>query len=129
MDFVFQISSIALIGAVLAVVLKYNKPPMAVLLGIAVGVIIFLLVIGKVGAIIDILKQLSDRADISSFYLGTLLKIIGIAYIADFIAQICRDAEQGAIAVKVELAAKVMVLMLALPIVVAVLQALLRLIP
>ena len=129
MDFVFQICSIALIGAILAVVLKYKKPPMAMLLGIAVGVTIFLLVIGKVGAIIDILRQLSERADISSFYLSTLLKIIGIAYIADFIAQICRDAEQGAIAVKVELAAKVMVLMLALPIVVAVLQALLRLIP
>jgi len=129
MDFVFQISSIALIGAILAVVLKYKKPPMAMLLGIAVGVTIFLLVIGKVGAIIDILRQLSERADISSFYLGTLLKIIGIAYIADFIAQICRDAEQGAIAVKVELAAKVMVLVLAVPIVVAVLQSLLRLIP
>jgi stage III sporulation protein AD len=129
MEFIFQVTSIALVGTVLAVVLKYKKPPMAMLLGIAVGVIIFLLVIGRIGAIIDVLRQLSERADISSIYLGTLLKIIGIAYIADFIAQICRDAEQGAIAVKVELAAKVMVLMLALPIVVAVLQALLRLIP
>ncbi len=126
---ILQISGIALTGAVLAVVLKQKAPPMAVLLSVAVGVIIFLLVLGKIGAIVDILRQLSERADISSIYLGTLLKIIGIAYIADFIAQICRDADQGAFATKVELAAKIMVLVLAVPIVVAVLQALLRLVP
>ncbi len=126
---ILQISGIALTGAVLAVVLKQKSPPMAVLLSIAVGVIIFLLVLGKIGAIVDILQQLSERADISTIYLGTLLKIIGIAYIADFIAQICRDADQGAFATKVEMAAKIMVLVLAVPIVVAVLQALLRLVP
>lgn len=126
---ILQVSGVALTGAILAVVIKYRKPPMAMMLSIAVGVIIFLLVISKIGAIVDVLQQLSERADISSVYLSTLLKIIGIAYIAEFIAQICRDAEQDAIALKVELAAKVMVLILAMPIVVAVLQALLRLIP
>ncbi len=126
---ILQISGIALTGAVLAVVLKQKSPPMAVLLSIAVGVVIFLMVLGKIGAIVDILRQLSERADISSIYLGTLLKIIGIAYIADFVAQVCRDADQGAFATKVELAAKIMVLMLAVPIIVAVLQALLRLVP
>lgn len=126
---ILQISGIALTGAVLAVVIKQQKPPLAMLLSICVGVIIFLLVLSKVGAIVEVLSQLAGQANISSVYLGTLLKIIGIAYIADFIAQICRDADQGALAVKVELAAKVLVLVLAVPIVVAVLQALLRLIP
>lgn len=126
---ILQISGIALTGAALAVVLKYQKPPLAMLLSIFVGVTIFLLVLSKVGAIVEVLRQLANQANISSVYLGTLLKIIGIAYIADFIAQICRDADQGAIAIKVELAAKVMVLVLAVPIVVAVLQSLLRLIP
>ncbi len=126
---ILQVSGIALTGAVLAVILKYNKPPLAMLLGIFVGVTIFLLVLGKIGSILEVLRQLAAQADISSVYLGTLLKIIGIAYIADFIAQICRDADQGAIAIKVELAAKIMVLVLAVPIVVAVLQSLLRLIP
>lgn len=126
---ILQISGIALTGAVLAVVLKQKSPPMAMLLSITVGVIIFLLVLGKIGAIVDILQQLAERADISTLYMGTLLKIIGIAYIADFIAQICRDADQGAFATKIELAAKIMVLVLAVPIVAAVLQALLRLVP
>lgn len=129
MDFILQVASIALVGTVLAVLLKHQQPSLAVLLGVVVGVVIFLLVISKIGAIVDILRQLAAQAQISSLYLGILLKIIGIAYIADFIAQVCRDAEQGAMAVKVELAAKVAVLMLALPIVMAVLQALLRLLP
>lgn len=126
---ILQISGIAISGAVLAVVLKYQKPPLAMLLSIFVGMTIFLLVLSKIGAIIDVLRQLANQANINSVYMATLLKIIGIAYIADFIAQICRDADQGAIALKVELAAKVMVLVLAVPIIVAVLQALLRLIP
>ncbi|MCG8401260.1 MAG: stage III sporulation protein AD [Firmicutes bacterium] len=126
---ILQISGIAISGAVLAVVLKYQKPPLAMLLSIFVGMTIFLLILSKIGAIIDVLRQLANQANINSVYMATLLKIIGIAYIADFIAQICRDADQGAIALKVELAAKVMVLVLAVPIIVAVLQALLRLIP
>ncbi|MHB8157554.1 MAG: stage III sporulation protein AD, partial [Desulfocucumaceae bacterium] len=60
---------------------------------------------------------------------GTILKIVGIAYIADFGAQICRDAGEGAVASKIEFAAKIMVLVLAVPIVVAVLNSLLKIVP
>jgi len=99
------------------------------LLSITVGAVIFLMVLGKIGAVIDILKQLAGRAQISDIYLGTILKIVAIAYIADFGAQICRDAGEGAVASKIEFAAKILVLVLAVPIVVAVLEALLKLVP
>lgn len=126
---IFQVVGLAIVAAVMGIMLRQSKPEMAVLLSIVVGTVIFLMVLGKIGAVLDILKQLAGRAEISNIYLGTILKIVAIAYIADFGAQICRDAGEGAVAVKIEFAAKILVLVLAVPIVVAVLQALLKLVP
>lgn len=126
---VLQIVAIGLIATVLIVVVKSQRPEMAVLLSVAAGVILFLLVLGKIGSIMDVVKDLAARAGLSMAYLGTILKIIGIAYIAEFGAQICRDAGEGAVASKVEFAAKILIMVLAVPIVVAVLQSLLRLLP
>lgn len=124
-----QIVGLGLVAAVLAVVLRHNKPEMAMFLSIALGVIIFAVMLAKIGSVLDVLKELSARADLSMVYLGTILKIVGIAYIADFGAQICRDAGEGAVASKIEFAAKILVLVLAMPVVVAVLDSLLKVVP
>ena len=126
---VLQIVAFGLIATVLIVVVKSQRPELAVLLSVAAGVILFLMVLGKIGAIMDVIKDLASRSGISMVYLGTILKIIGIAYIAEFGAQICRDAGEGAVATKIEFAAKILIMVLAVPIVVAVLQALLKLVP
>jgi len=123
---ILQIVGLGVVAAVLAVVLRQMRPEAALLLSIGVGVILFLMVLGKVGAVINVFKDLSARANISTVYLGTILKIVGIAYIADFGAQICRDAGEGAVAAKIEFAAKVLILVMAVPIVIAVLQALFK---
>lgn len=126
---IMQVVGLGLVAAVLAVVLRHNKPEMAMFLSIAVGIIIFVVLLGKIGAVLDVLRELSARANLSMVYLGTILKIVGIAYIADFGAQICRDAGEGAVASKIEFAAKILVLVLAVPIVVAVLNSLIRVVP
>jgi len=126
---IMQIVAIGLIATVLIVVVKSQRPELGVLLSVAAGVILFLLVLSKIGSIMDIIKDLTARAEISMVYLGTILKIIGIAYIAEFGAQICRDAGESAVATKIEFAAKIMIMVLAVPIIVAVLQLLLKLVP
>lgn len=124
-----QIVGLGLVAAVLAVVLRHNKPEMAMFLSIALGIIIFVVMLAKIGSVLEVLKDLSARANLSMVYLGTILKIVGIAYIADFGAQICRDAGEGAVASKIEFAAKILVLVLAVPVVVAVLNSLLKVVP
>lgn len=126
---IMQVVGLGLLASVLAVVLRNNRPEMAMFLSIAVGIMIFAAMLGKIGSVIDVLRDLSSRANLSMVYLGTILKIVGIAYIADFGAQICRDAGEGAVASKIEFAAKILVLVLAVPIVVAVLNSLLRVVP
>ncbi len=126
---IMQIVGIGIVAAVLAVTIRQSKPEIAVTVSVAAGIMIFFLVLGKIGAVIDVLKELAERADLHAIYLATILKILAIAYIAEFGAQICRDAGEGALAVKIEFAAKVLVLILAVPILAAVLQALLKLVP
>ena len=75
------------------------------------------------------MQELARRAQINMFYMTTVLKIMGIAYLAEFGAQICKDAGEGSIATKIELAAKILVMVLALPIIMAILESVLRLIP
>lgn len=124
-----QVVGLGLVVAVLAVILRGSKPEMAVLLSISAGIIIFLAMIGRINSVLEVIKDLSARANLSMVYLGTILKIVGIAYVADFGAQICRDAGEGAVASKIEFAAKIIVLVMAVPIVVAVLNSLLKVVP
>lgn len=124
---IIQVVGFALIAAVLGVVLRREKPELAVLVGVAAGAVIFLAMIGRIGVAVEVFDRIAVRAGLNFVYLDTVLKIVGIAYIADFGAQMCRDAGEGALAVKVEFAAKVLILMMALPIIVGLLDLLLKL--
>lgn len=126
---IMQVVGIGLIGAVLAVFVKERNKEIAILVSMITGIIIFLFAVSKIGAILEVLEELASRANVNMFYLTTVLKIIGIAYIAEFGAQICKDAGEGSIASKIEMAAKILIMVLALPIFVAILESILRLIP
>jgi stage III sporulation protein AD len=126
---ILQVVGLGFIAVVLLTVLKQQRPEIAILLSIAAGVVIFLMMLGKISSIISVLEELARSAEVNSFYMTTILKIIGIAYIGDFGAQICRDAGEGAIASKVEFAAKVLVLIIALPVAVGLLETIIGLLP
>lgn len=126
---IWQIVGLALIVAVVGVVLKQFRKEIALQLTILTGTIIFVLILGKIKIIVDLLQNLADQANISSYYLLIVLKIVGVAYLAEFGADICRDADEKALATKIEIAAKVAVLVLAIPIIVAILESLMRLVP
>lgn len=124
-----QIVAFALIAAFLAVVLRERKPIFSMMIATVAGVLIFLRVAGYLSSILDFLADMTLRANISLIYLNTLLKIIGIAYIAEFGAQICRDAGESVIAGKVEFAGKLLIMVMALPLLAAVLETILKFIP
>jgi stage III sporulation protein AD len=126
---IIQIVAFALIAAFLAVVLRERKPIYAMLIATTAGVIIFLRVATYLGAVLQYLSDMTLQANISLVYLNTLLKIIGIAYIAEFGSQICKDAGEGVIASKVEFAAKLLILVMAMPLLSAVLETILKFVP
>lgn len=126
---IWQIVGLALIVTVISVVLKQIRPEIALQLTILTGASIFLLILSKIKVIVELLQTLADQANISSYYLLIILKIVGVAYLAEFGAQICRDAGENSLATKIELAAKVGVIVLAIPIIVAITESLVRLVP
>lgn len=101
----------------------------AFLLTVFVGVIIFIFLVDEITKIIEMLESIARNANINMVYLQTILKIIGIAYIAEFGAQIAKDAGQAAIATKIELAGKILILVMAIPILTAVIEMVLALLP
>ncbi|UNC92554.1 stage III sporulation protein AD [Candidatus Contubernalis alkaliaceticus] len=126
---IIQVVALGLLAAVFILILRESKPELAIFLSIAVGVIIFLSMMNYISSVLYILEELTIRADINLLYLNTLLKIIGIAYIAEFGAQVCRDAGEGTTASKIEFAGKIIILFLAIPLVVVVLETIISLIP
>lgn len=126
---IIAIVGIAMIVTVFAVLLREERPEMALLLALAFGIMIFVLVLDKVGVIIDLFRELASKGEVDQLYLLSLFKILGIAYVAEFGAQICRDAGEGTIASKIEMAGKILILLLAIPIITAVLEIVVRLLP
>lgn len=126
---IIQIVGLGLIATVLTLILKDQKPMFAFILAMFTGVMIFLFLIGKISEVIRVLERLATEGGINLIYLKTILKIIGIAYIAEFGAQITRDAGQGAIASKIELAGKILIMVMAIPIITVIIETVVNLIP
>ncbi|WP_235714599.1 stage III sporulation protein AD [Neobacillus dielmonensis] len=126
---ILKIVGIALIATFLSLIVKEQKPNLAFLLIVFVGCSIFLFLVDKIYEIIHMLERLALNAKVNMVYVETILKIIGIAYIAEFAVQITKDAGQGAIASKIELAGKIIILAMAIPILTVLIETIIKLIP
>ncbi len=126
---IVQIVGLGFVVTLLILIIKRQKPELAVQLSITLASIIFLMVLSKLNVVLNLFRDLAEKAQISQMYLNTILKIIGIAYITEFGAQVCRDAGEGAVAGKIEFAGKILVMIMAIPIIALVLDTIVRLLP
>ncbi len=124
---IFKIIGIAVAAAMAALALRAYRPEMSVQITIAAGVMILILALDDISALLGSIAALSNGLGIDEARIKTIFKVIGIAYLAQFAAGVCRDAGESALAYKVELAGRVMILMLALPLVSGVLEVVARL--
>ncbi|AGB40510.1 stage III sporulation protein AD [Halobacteroides halobius DSM 5150] len=129
METIIQIVGLGVIGTIFAVVLKQSRPELALQLSLVVGLMVFIFMLSKIMIVINALESLADKANVDKIYLSTILKAVGIAYVAEFGAQICRDAGEGIIASKIEFAGKVLIMILGIPIMMAILESVLQLLP
>ena len=115
--------------AIIVLVRQARGGDVALLISLTAGVLIFFPLLEKMRLVVTVLSEISQKAGINPFYWQSVLKAIGIAYIAEFGSQLCRDAGEGAIASKLETAGKVLILVLAIPLIVAVLETIVKLLP
>lgn len=110
-------------------IVKEQKPNFAFLLIVFTGCAIFLFLVDQIYEIIAMIEKMAINAKVNLVYVETILKIIGIAYIAEFAAQISKDAGQGSIASKIEMGGKILILAMAIPILTVLIETIIQLIP
>ena len=110
------------------IVIKQYKPEFAVYLSIVAGMLILYIIIDKLEGVINLLKSISSKSGVSSEFLELLLKITGIALLTEFAVSICKDAGEGAIATKIEMGSRVIIISMSIPIISNLLEVILKLI-
>lgn len=126
---ILQIVFLGMTASVLYILLKEINPSFAFLIVLITTIIIFASIIHHITGIFSLIERLGLQSNVHDVHLRTILKIIGIAYIAEIGANITRDAGLNSVASKIELAGKIAILLLAIPILTAVIEAILSFIP
>lgn len=123
---IIKVVGFAFIALAIVLIFRGRRDDIAVQVSIVTGILIFLFMVSKLTSVMQFLQQLSIKANIDFVYVNTIFKVLGIAYLASFCSEVCKDAGEGSIATKVEFAGKVCILFLAIPIIMAVLQSILK---
>lgn len=126
---ILQIVGLGLSVTFLTLILKQRNPVFALVVSLIAGVLILLMMIDQIRLVMEMLKNMAQTAHLNNVYVATILKIIGIAYISEFGAQIAKDAGQGSMAGKIELAGKLIILVMAIPILTAIVETVMNLMP
>ena len=117
-----KIIALGLIGTIFSVLLKKENPQIAMMVAVVTGVLIFLMLCVPLGNLLALLRETAEQAGVGEGYFSVVLKVIGIAYLTQFGAQRCADAGEGAIASKIELAGKVLMMTVAAPVLTGLLE-------
>ena len=119
---IIKIAGIALTGVISAALLKSINRDISLYVVLATSVIILIAVLGEVSEIFSFIENIYNDITYGREFFPVIIKVLIIAYITDFTAQLCKDAGEGSIGSKVELAGKVIIFYVAMPILTAILE-------
>ena len=128
MDIIIIIG-VGLIALIIIIILKQYRPEFVIYVSIIAGVIILILIMDKVSAIIDLLTSLSNKTVINNEFLVLLIKITGIAFLTEFSVSICKDSGETAIANKIDIGGKVLIISMSIPIIASLLETIIKILP
>lgn len=120
---VVKIAALGMTGMLLGLLLKETKPEYSVYLSLAVGILIFSFMIGKLEYLFSSVLKLQEYLPLDTKYLTILLKMLGATYVGQFSAGICKDAGYGAAASQIEIFAKLYIMALSMPVLLALMEA------
>ena len=114
---IFKIAGLGIAAATIAVFVKNWKPELAMQVSLSAAIVILITVLPYLKTAINMLKDISDQTGLETSQISLVLKVVGIAYIAQFASELCRDAGENAVATKIELAGKVIIMTLSMPVI------------
>lgn len=126
---IIKIIGIGIISLIIIIIVKQYRPEFTIYVSLVAGALILLMVMDKIGGIIDLLTSLSNKTAINNEFLVLLIKITGIAFLTEFAVSICKDSGEVAIANKVDLGGKVIIISMSIPIIASLLETILKILP
>ena len=120
MDLMVKVAAGAITAAVLGVFLRKNTPELALLLALAAGLWMVALVADGLGAVVALMEELTSLAGLSEELLEPVVKTVALSILTRLTAEVCKSAGEGGVAAFVETAGTVLALVVALPLVRAV---------
>lgn len=118
-----KVAALGLITVLLAIQFKNGKSEFGIYISFAGCLVLFLYGIKKLETILDALFKIQSYINIGDSYLSLLLKIVGITYIAEFSADLCKDAGYGAVAGQIEFIGKLTILTISMPVLISLLES------
>lgn len=122
-----KIALIGIAAVFTAMLFRNGKTEYGLFISIVAGILIFTFGVGKLSSILAVFNRIQEEIGVNKEYIQILLKIIGITYVSEFSANLCRDAGYGAIAGQIEFVGKLSILAVSLPILMALLDTVGRL--
>lgn len=119
---IIRIALIGVVGALLAIQFKSGKSEYGIYISVGISIVILFSILSRLELILDTMKQISSFISIGPSYITTLLKILGVTYVAEFASVICKDAGYQNIASQIEIFGKLTILALSMPILLALLE-------
>ncbi len=126
---IIKIIGIALIALIIIIMLKQYRPEYAIFVSLLTGALILLLVMDKLTGIINLIQSIQDKFSINTQFIALLIKITGIAFLSEFAVSICKDSGEAAIASKIELGSKIIIISMSVPIISSLLEIILKILP
>lgn len=126
---IIKIIGIGLISLIIAITVKQYKPEFAIYISIMAGILIFALAFDKLAEIIRLLTNLANKTSVNSKFINLLIKITGIAILTEFAVSLCKDAGENAIATKIDIGGKIIIVAVSIPIISSLLETVTKVLP
>lgn len=126
---IIKIIGTGLVSLVIIIIVKQYKPEFAIYVSLITGVLILTLVFDKMSSIISLLNNLANKSAVNNKFIILLLKITGIAILTEFAVSICKDSGETAIANKLDIGGKVIIVAVSIPIISSLLETVSQVLP
>lgn len=126
---IIKIIGIALIALIIIIMLKQYRPEYAIFVSLLTGALILFLVMDRLTGIVSLIQSIQDKFSINTQFIALLIKITGIAFLSEFAVSICKDSGEAAIASKIELGSKIIIISMSIPIISSLLEIILKILP
>ena len=126
---IIKIIGIGLVALILIIILKQYKPEFVIYVSLISGALILTLSFSKISGIIELINSLSSKVSIHQEFITLLIKITGIAILTEFAVSICKDTGETAIASKIDMGGKVIMVSMSVPIIAGLLETIIKILP